>query len=230
MRAPIVLIALLVATVACASGQSRASPPASSTSAVSSSAVTAETTTTSTTTSTIVTTTTAGPAPALAAFVASLSQVVEHTAAIADRSRVVALAARQLSRTDREVDVLSWSGTAWATVAALTLPYPWYSLAELPIQVADVTGDGRPDFLVRVEAADNEPGVVVSDDGGTWRLVPLSTRSPPGPEDVYAGRNPSFVNGQLTTEYNDCTPNCAYGKTSTVVWAYDRVAGRFVST
>jgi hypothetical protein len=33
----------------------------------------------------------------------------------------------------------------------------------------DVTGDGRPDFLIKLEGADNTPGVVVSQYGGRWR-------------------------------------------------------------
>jgi hypothetical protein len=127
--------------------------------------------------------------------------------------------------------VLSWSRTGWATAAALALPYPSYTLApDLPVQVADVTGDGHPDFLVRVEAADNEPGVVASGDGGTWRLVPLATASPPSPGDVYAGRDPSFEAGHLVTQYNDCTPDCAQGTTTAVTWVYDRATGRFVRT
>jgi hypothetical protein len=163
----------------------------------------------------------------LAAYLASLSHVVRAAGPVPVGSTIIALAARQLSPTDREVDVLSWSGTTWAATATLGLPYPWYSLARLPIQVGDVTGDGRADFLVRVDAADNQPGVVVSDDGGPWRLVPLAISGTPA-GDVYAGRDPSFEGGHLVTRYDDCVPDCAQGTTTTVTWAYDQATGRFL--
>ena len=167
------------------------------------------------------------PAPALDAYLAAQSDVVTRTGLVAFGGTAVAVAARQLSGNDAEVDVLVWNGSAWALGSRLSLPPPTFPFADLPIQVSDVTGDGRPDFLVRVEAADNEPGVVASDDGGGWRLVPIVVSG--APDSVYAGRNPSFANSHLTTQYDDCTPNCAYGKMTTVVWQYDRMTKRFVS-
>jgi hypothetical protein len=65
-------------------------------------------------------------------------------------------------------------------------------------------------------AADNEPGVVVSNDGGTWRFVPAAANL-----GVYIARNPVFVAGQLTRIRNDCIPNCAQGHTTTIIWRYD---------
>lgn len=34
------------------------------------------------------------------------------------------------------------------------------------------------------------------------------------------GRNPSFVNGRLVSQYNDCSPECAAGHTYDVVWTF----------
>jgi len=202
-------IAVLAAALLAASACSTAAPTTSSApQQASGPAATATTTAATTSTSAATTSTSTGPAPALAPYVAGLSHVVRASGPVTDGGAIIAVAARQLSATGREVDVLSWSGAAWATTAALPLTYPYYTLApDLPVQVADVTGDGRPDFLVRVAAGDNEPGVVVSADGGAWRLVPLAISGPPSPGDVYAGRDPSFVEGHLVTRQNDCTPD-----------------------
>ena len=185
------------------------------------------TTTTTTSVPVATTPTVLAPAPALGSYLTTLGHVVAHTGVVGAGTSAVAIAARQLSTDAAEVDVLVWTGTAWKLDSTLALPPPTFPPADLPIQADDVTGDGRPDFLVRVIAGDNEPGTVVSDDGGTWRLVPVVT--PGAPDAIYAGRNPSFANGHLTTQYDDCTPNCAEGTMTTVVWAYDKATRKFVT-
>ena len=217
------LATLLLAVAACASSRATAPRPPSATTA------TGATNPPPISTTAVTRATTAGPAPALAAYVAGLPHTVADAGPAPSGATLVAVVARQLSPTDRVVEVLTWSGASWAPTATLTLPTPPYSLANLPVQVADVTGDGRPDFLVRVDAADNQPGVVVSGDGGTWRLVPLAAAATANGEEVYAGRDPAFQGGHLTTQYDNCTPDCAQGTTTTVTWAYDRAAGRFVT-
>jgi hypothetical protein len=88
------------------------------------------------------------------------------------------------------------------------------------VATADLTGDGRPDALVRFSAADNQPGVVVSADGGTWRLVPQNA----DPASVYVGRDATIVKGSLRTTRNDCIPDCAQGHNTAVTWRYDRAS------
>jgi hypothetical protein len=112
--------------------------------------------------------------------------------------------------------------SGWSTIATLALPAPNFDVATSdPISIADVTGDGHPDFLVPVDAADNVPGVVVSADSGQWRLVPDGTGN------VYYARDARFVNGHLVTGENDCQPNCAQGTTTQVTWTYRRAPGTF---
>jgi hypothetical protein len=94
--------------------------------------------------------------------------------------------------------------------------------------VAEVTGDGRPDFLVMGSAADNVPGFVVSQDGGTWRYIPFSGPYAPSPTDVL-GRQPQFQGNTLVSDYDNCVPDCASGQNSTIVWTYQPSTGEFTA-
>jgi len=156
---------------------------------------------------------------ALASYLAAHPDAVVHTELPYRGSTIAIVGSQRGSGDQKAITILSLENGTARPIATLALPYPYYDLArDLPIQSADVTGDGVPDALVRVVAGDNEPGVVVSADGGTWRLVPIS----PTPTDVYIGRNPTITAARLTSEHNDCTPDCARGHTTTVVWHYDR--------
>jgi hypothetical protein len=158
---------------------------------------------------------------ALDAYVTSHPDVVTHSAPARIGDTDIAVVA--WPRTIAVLDLTT--GTA-NQVAQLRLPPPNFELsADLPVQYADVTGDGPPDFLVRVVAADNSPGVLASDDGGTWRLVPVS---PTSPDDVYIGRNPQFAMGHLFSDINDCTPSCASGRTTATSWTYERTSGGYL--
>jgi hypothetical protein len=109
-------------------------------------------------------------------------------------------------------------------VADIALPDPRFPLVPGAIPAVDVTADGLADFLVSVQAADTTPALVVSGDGGAWRLVAQSGTA----GDVYFARDPQVEDGRLTTTVNGCVPNCASGRTTTVTWVYDRSSGVFV--
>ena len=104
------------------------------------------------------------------------------------------------------------------------------TFAGAKISVADVTGDGRPDFLIPLNAADNVPGVVVSQDGTSggegWRYVPYTQGTLATKSYVFA-RDARFQGHALLTTYNSCSPNCAGGANSTVTWSYETKAGVF---
>jgi hypothetical protein len=137
----------------------------------------------------------------------------------------VAFAGVEEGNRNRAIVVVAIAGDTVTEVARLELPFPAFEFAtERPIQAADLTGDGRADALVAFAAADNEPGVVVSADGGAWRLVSQSD----DPTAVYIGRDATIAGHRLQTTYNDCVPDCAQGRSSTVVWRYDREHGTFV--
>ena len=164
------------------------------------------------------------PAQTLAAWIATQTDVVVHSDPVMVGDLPVAVVGRNRGA-DHVITVLSLAPTTASTIDELVLPAPSFEFAtDLPVVAADVTGDAVPEFLVRLTAGDNQPGVVVSNDGGAWRLVPAS----PAPDDVYFGRDPSLTNGRLVTLFNDCLPTCAAGHTSTVSWTYDRSSGHFV--
>jgi len=167
----------------------------------------------------------ADPAAVLAHYVERHPDVVVHSDPIAYGDSQVAVVGTETNNQNREIVVLSLTAGTATPLATIPLPFPYYDFArELPTQTADVTADGLPDFLVRFEAADNEPGVVVSADGGTWKLVPESS----DPSDVYIGRDPTFTAGHLRSSRDDCVPTCAQGHTTTVVWRYDDALRRMV--
>jgi hypothetical protein len=163
----------------------------------------------------------------------SSSFVSVHSAPVKDEGTTVAVAAFSYSATGHPVQILSYAAGHWSTVAALgpDVGPPVQPSADLfflapgaPVSVADVTGEGRPDFLIMVQAADNTPGIVVSQNGGTWRYIP---NSGPFPTSDVIARNPQFQDGKLVSDYDNCVPDCASGHNYQIVWTYEHSSGDF---
>ena len=168
-----------------------------------------------------------------------------HTPPVDDAGRLIAVAAFSYDPSAEPVKVLGYSNGRWIQSAALAPPTgsaPYvppgaamnaYWLAYYPgnaISVADVTGDGRPDFLVPLNAADNVPGAVVSQDGAVggsgWRYVPYTQGSSPTRYYEFA-RDARFQGNTLVTTYDNCNPDCAQGANYDVTWTYERATGVF---
>ena len=174
------------------------------------------------------TATTVAPDPVrtLSTFLAAQPDVVVHSDPVMVRGVPLAVVGRQRGDGGRVITVVSLADGTASAIADLVLPEPSFDLAtDLPVVAGDVTGDDAAEFLVRVLAADANPGVVVSDDGGPWRLLPGSG----DPKDVYFAREPTFTAGRLVTQVNDCVPSCADGTTTTVTWTYDRTTDQLVT-
>jgi hypothetical protein len=158
------------------------------------------------------------------------SFVTVHSQPVDDDGILVAVAAFSYGPGGHPVQVLAYRQGRWAPVASLPFPDWPPERATLPIlpdsvvSEADVTGDGRPDFLVMLEAADNTPGIVVSEDGGGWRYVPFTGAF--ATSDVVA-RDPRFVGATVVSTYDDCNPDCASGHNDTMTWSYQRSTGDF---
>ena len=162
-----------------------------------------------------------------------------HSAPVDDDGRTVALAAFTYDPAGLPVQILTYRNGQWSILTELAAPPAGSSsadntppsfeaLAPDPVSVADVTGDGQPDFLVRETAADNVPGFVVSQDGGRWRYIGFHGPYAPPPTYVIA-RGPTFVGHTLESDYDNCVPDSAAGTNSTIVWTYNRSTGQFTA-
>ena len=166
--------------------------------------------------------------------------VSDHSPPVSDDGTVVAVAAFSYDPGGHPVQVLRYAGGRWSLLAGLAAPSDQGGatmaasvvyLTQGPVAVGDVTGDGRPDFLVEAGGADNVPGFVVSQDNGlalTWHYVPfLGPYATPATEVI--ARDPQFRGTTVVSDYNDCTPDCAGGHNSTLVWTYQRRLGLFTA-
>ena len=164
--------------------------------------------------------------------------VSDHSAPTVDGSAIVAVAAFSYDPGGHPVQVLGYSGGRWSEVAGLpgpsepgtTATASSVFLTQGPVAVADVTGDGRPDFLVEAGGADNIPGFVVSQDGGggQWRYIAFNGPYADTPTEIIA-RDPSFNGNTMETDYNNCLPDCAGGTNTTIVWTYNPSRGLFTA-
>lgn len=162
------------------------------------------------------------------------------TRPIQDGNTLVAVIAYSYDPGGNPVQVLAYKNGQWKVTATLADPWcpcdfptPKPSTVDttIPIQVSDVTGDGRPDFLISMTAAGTTPGAVLSQDGapdGHWRYVPFSG---PGaaPKALRVGGSPHFEDGELVSTYGNCSPDCADGTNSTVTWTYQDSTKEFTA-
>ena len=159
-----------------------------------------------------------------------------------DGGSLIAVAAFSYDPSGRPVQVLRFADGQWAEIVALPTPSGvggssfWLaSRSEIgglaAISVADVTGDGRPDFLIPLNAADNVPGIVLSQDGASsgWRYVPFTQGPSSSPQYLFA-RDARFQGSTLLTTSDNCIPNCASGANVTTSWVYEPRAGIFADS
>lgn len=122
------------------------------------------------------------------------------------------------------VQVLTYRTHGWVPVAQLPPPNGGgtaagglYLLPNSTIAVSNVIGDPNPAFLISLSAADNTPGAVLTMVGTHWRYV---TFAEPFTKSQVVGRNPRFARHTVISFDDNCRPNCADGKISTIVWHY----------
>jgi hypothetical protein len=164
-------------------------------------------------------------ARALERTVDHLARVVVQTAPVHDDGSLVAVVGVQTGVASGRLIVLGYQGARWKTLARLAVSdFP--IVPANPVPIADVTGLGRPDFLVLVAAADNTPGVVVGQVAGRWELIP---NAGPFPTSAYVAREPAFRGDRLVSQYDNCTPNCAAGTVTAIDWTFDRSRGEFTA-
>lgn len=161
-----------------------------------------------------------------------MSFVAVHSTPVLDDGVLTAVAAFTYSPDGRPLQVLAYRGGRWSVEAGLAppaapAPGPYMDLVSgASVETADVTGDGRPDFLVHLSAGDTTAAMIMSEDGGggEWRYVPMRG---PYPTSTVLGRDPRFHDDALVSDYNDCTPSCAAGHVTGLGWTYQANVGQF---
>ena len=160
-----------------------------------------------------------------------------HSSPVADGNTIVALLAFSFDPGAQPVKVLTFAHGRWTITASLPQPldpgtsasnHDRLALDASTVPSADVTGDGRPDFLILLAAADTSSGAVVTQDGpsGSWRYVAFSEAAQA--TDVI-GRNPMFQGDRLVSEQDNCVPDCARGKITVLDWSYNKASAAFES-
>jgi hypothetical protein len=158
---------------------------------------------------------------------------------------LVAVVAFSYDPNAKPLQVLGYAHDQWNLLIALSPPpgqgdvtpsgaaMNSYWLADFnraAISVGDVTGAGRPAFLIPLDGADNVPGALVSQAGATaaapWRWVPFTEGSSTTPFYVVT-RSPAINGSTLVSTYDNCTPDCAGGTNYTIRWIFEPDTGGF---
>ncbi len=122
-------------------------------------------------------------------------------------------------RTIRVLDQVG--GGAFAVVGLPDGPPEFPDVLTDGVPAADLTGDGRPDYLLPFGVAAGGPvAVVLTDHGGTWHLAEFRTLD--GGTGVLTGLLPRVgADGRLEILHRSCDPNCAEGTAEWRPWVYE---------
>jgi hypothetical protein len=160
----------------------------------------------------------------------------EQSPPVADGHTYMAVVAFSFDPGGHPVQILSYAHQTWSQVDALaapTSPGTIYHADALDlftdntaIAVAQVTGQNRPDFLIKFAGAGCSSGAIVSHAGtrNGWGYVPFTS---PFPTSDVLGGNPQFLGSTLESD-NDCTAVAMpAGQRMTWTWFY-KPPGKFV--
>jgi hypothetical protein len=132
------------------------------------------------------------------------------------------------------IEVVKYAGGAWHADGA---PITKYGPGRFVIRIAD-GGDivpGSPSFVERYQGGDvSYFGGVVYNDHGTWTAARFGKCSGyKALSCAYAGTSEPYGHvamGSFVSDHNNCTPNCAAGKTYVVTWKWNATSSKFVVT
>jgi hypothetical protein len=120
-------------------------------------------------------------------------------------------------------DIYRYTGGRWHRIARVDFGKDSLGTnLQAPPRHVELTG--ATDFAVSFEAAGAAPISIVSDAGGRWRAVPFVQ---PGQPTVTSVQDGSIVGDTVVSSTHDCIPNCAQGKRTEVTWHYDAAVQAF---
>ncbi|MDA8026080.1 MAG: hypothetical protein M0T78_06025 [Actinomycetota bacterium] len=163
--------------------------------------------------------------------------------AVLDGTTPIALAAFSYDPKSLNVKIFTYQSGSWSISDQLSRPqgleaqanpsYPWMVTGSYSpgITVGDVTQNGEPSFMIPLLFADNIPGSFVIQTSPTslsrWHYANFNPSNGAKYTDVLA-RNPKFSATEIISSYDNCTPNCASGKTTQQFWHFDPGKQEFV--
>lgn len=113
---------------------------------------------------------------------------------------------------ERSAAVWRWGeSSGWRAVESITLPNTDGIAAEEQWPVQDVTGDGTADVLISIAYNDIFSSILTRH-GGDWHFAEL--------DGATSTEYSQFVNGNLITNLNVCSPSCADGNYLRVEWSW----------
>ena len=149
------------------------------------------------------------------------------------RDAVAVAVMRQLSNPAiPEVDIYRWQRTGWRSSATVRLDVGGSVAADdgttTPIYTANITPASTPELVVTLHYNAGPATAILSTYGGRWHALGFrGGLSQDGDErfDVTAGHD-----GVVTSQENDCVPNCASGHQVTTTYRFSTTTGRLEAT
>lgn len=254
-RAIAAIAAVCLGVTACSASKTSATTPSAITPSTTTPSATTPSTTTSTTATTAAphpTTITPAQAPpttiapsveeALGDFLTSYGAgtTTQTSGVVAAAQGPLAFVAFQApGASDAMVDVLSYATGKWVRVARLGSSNvdsdqylePLLAQATIPtVSAVRLTASAVPDALILLTGGslgDFIDGIVVSDVGGSWHLVPfLDAKGAPGPSLEVA--DPRVSGSTVVEHINPCLPDCASdAAVVTTTYTYDAATDEF---
>jgi hypothetical protein len=126
-----------------------------------------------------------------------------------------------------EVDIYRWD-RGWHSVAEVTLDVGGSVTADAgdatPIRIVDLTPAQPPELVVTVHYNAGPASAVLSKFGGAWHALTFHGGLTRDGDERFAVR--IHPDGTVTSQENDCLPNCAQGHAVTTAYRFSAATGR----
>ena len=151
------------------------------------------------------------------------------------KAHAVAIAVMQQLRSPAvpKVDIYRWERGGWRNAASIRLDVGGSVISDAtgtttPIRTADVTPSTTPELVVTVYYNAGPATAILSSFGGRWHpLLFHGGLTGDGDERFGVQVRPD---GTVTSQDNDCVPDCAHGHDVTATYRFSTATGRLEAT